>query len=135
MAGYSGTPLVKKLGIKPGDTVMPVHEPDNYFDLLGELPEPVKLVRKGYSDPVDFIHLFAADRKTLHHELPDLKPVLDKNGMIWVSWIKKSSKMESNVDESEVRNFGLKSGLVDVKICAVDKDWSALKFVYRKEDR
>lgn len=134
-AGYSGTPLVKKLGIKPGSTVMPVNEPEHYFDLLGELPGEVKLVRKGNPDMVDFIHLFAADEKTLHNELPTLKSNLDKNGMIWVSWIKKSSKSETDINEKDVRSLGLELGLVDVKICAVDKDWSALKFVYRVKDR
>lgn len=134
-AGYSGTSLIKKLGIKPDFTVMPVNEPDHYFDLLGELPGEVKLVRTGYSDPVDFIHLFARDESTLHNDLPPLKSVLAKNGMLWVSWIKKSSNLETDISESDVRELGLEIGLVDVKICAVDKDWSGLKFVYRKEDR
>lgn len=134
-AGYSGTPLVKKLGIKPGSTVMPVNEPEHYFDLLGELPGEVKLVRIGNPDMVDFIHLFVADGKTLHNEFPALKSNLDKKGMIWVSWIKKSSKRETDISEKDVRSLGLELGLVDVKICAVDKDWSALKFVYRVKDR
>lgn len=134
-AGYSKTPLLKKLGIKPGMTVMPVFEPEHYFDLLGELPEYVKLVRKGNPDPVDFIHIFAQDEKSLHTTLPVLKENLEKDGMIWVSWIKKSSAKETDISQSDVRKLGLELGLVDIKICAVDEDWSALKFVYRKEDR
>lgn len=134
-AGYSGTPLVKKLGIKPGNTVLPVNEPDHYFDLLGELPENIEIVDSSYSHPVNFIHLFAKDEAALHYDFPSLKSKLDKNGMIWVSWIKKSSKMDTDISESNVRSLGLELGLVDVKICAVDDDWSGLKFMYRKEDR
>lgn len=133
--GYSGTPLVKKLGIKPGNTVMPVNEPEHYIDLLGEMPEEVDIVDSSYSRPVNFIHLFARDEAALHLDFPPLKSRLDKNGMIWVSWIKKSSKLETDISESDVRSLGLKLGLVDVKICAVDEDWSGLKFMYRKKDR
>lgn len=134
-AGYSGRPLVKKLGIKPGYIVMPVNEPGHYFDLLGALPEHIKIVRKGYDQPVDFIHLFANDEQTLHNYFPALKPKLAKDGMIWVSWIKKSSQMETDIGESDVRLLGLEIGLVDIKICAIDEDWSGLKFMYRKADR
>ncbi|MDR8393689.1 hypothetical protein NC796_21220 [Aliifodinibius sp. S!AR15-10] len=133
--GYSGTPLLKKLGIKPGMTMMPVHEPDHYFDLLGELPGEVKLVRMGNPDPVDFIHLFAKKEAILHNEFPPLKSQLNKTGMLWVSWIKKSSKLETDISENDVRKLGLELGLVDVKICAVDEDWSGLKFMYRRKDR
>lgn len=135
MAGYSGTQLLKKLGIKPGMTVMPVHEPNHYFDLLGELPEQVKLVRMGNPDPIDFIHLFAKNEKVLHSEFPLLKPLLNKEGSLWISWIKKSSTLETDISEGDVRSMGLKLGLVDVKICAIDEDWSGLKFMYRREDR
>lgn len=134
-AGYSGTPLVKKLGIKPGNTMLAVNEPGHYFELLGELPDNVKVVNSTCKEPVNFIHLFAKDEATLHKDFPALKPKLDKNGMIWVSWIKKSSKLETNISENDVRTLGLEIGLVDIKICAVDENWSGLKFVYRKEDR
>ena len=134
-AGYSKTPLLRKLGIKPGTTFMPVHEPDHYFDLLGELPMGVKLVRQGNPDSTDCIHLFARDEAILHAAFPPLKENLHKDGMIWVSWIKKSSTIETDIAKSNVRRLGLDLGLVDVKICAVDEDWSALKFVYSKEDR
>lgn len=134
-AGYSGTPLIKKLGIKPGNTVMPVEAPDHYPELLGTLPDDVKLTDLEHKGRVDFIHLFAKDEQTLHNLFPPLKEKLDKNGMLWVSWIKKSSKLETDISERDVRELGLELGLVDVKICAVDEDWSGLKFMYRKEDR
>lgn len=134
-AGYSGTPLVKKLGIKPGYTVMPVNEPKHYFELLGKLPEDVQVVNSSHQEPVNFIHLFAENKQKLHNYFPSLKPKLNKSGMIWVSWIKMSSNMETDINENDVRSLGLEIGLVDVKICAVDEDWSGLKFVYRKEDR
>ena len=136
MAGYSGTPLVKKLGIKEGNTVLTVNEPDHYFEMLGELPEDVDLVEMSYDKPVHFIHFFCKELESLHNIFPILKEKLDKSGMIWISWIKKASKnYDWNFTETEVRNYGLQIGLVDVKVCAVDEDWSGLKFMYRREDR
>lgn len=136
MAGYSGTRLVKKLGIKPGARILPVNEPDNYRELLGELPEDVSFMEAGEeTGPVEFIHLFASDEQALHNSFPPLKEKLDKNGMIWVSWIKGASKMKTDIKGGDVRSLGLELGLVDVKVCAVDENWSGLKFVYRKEDR
>lgn len=135
MAGYSGTPLLKKLGIKPGNSVLLVNEPDNYFDLLGNLPEESQLVKDDYPDPIDFIQVFCEDEQSLHNHFPPLKVKLAKNGMIWVSWIKKSSKLDTDITGNEVRELGLNIGLVDVKVCAVDEDWSGLKFMYRKQDR
>lgn len=135
MAGYSKTPLIKKLGIKPGVTVLPVLPPKPYVDIVGSLPDGARIVNYGESEPVDFIHLFAKDDEALVDHFADLKAKLDNNGMLWVSWIKKASKMETNISEQDVRSMGLQLGLVDVKICAVDEDWSGLKFMYRKEDR
>ncbi|MFV1885191.1 MAG: DUF3052 domain-containing protein [Balneola sp.] len=136
MAGYSGTPLVKKLGIKTGNTVLTVNEPDHYFDMLGDLPEEINVVDMSYGEPINFIHFFCSDLETLHNLFPILKQKLDKNGMIWISWIKKASKnYDWTFTETEVRNYGLQIGLVDVKVCAVDDDWSGLKFMYRREDR
>jgi hypothetical protein len=136
MAGYSGTPLLKKLGIKPNYKVLFVNEPLHYKKMLGEFPEGVQIVDKNYSKPIDFIHLFSKTEEELHNLFPPLKNKLDKNGLIWVSWIKKASKnYNATFPESEVRTLGLNIGLVDVKVCAVDEDWSGLKFVYRVEDR
>ena len=133
-SGYSGTPLFKKLGYKPGFKVMVVNEPDNYKDLLLEIPEGVVFGGEG-GEPLDMIHFFTLERIELELELPKLKEKISKEGMIWVSWPKKSSKVETDVDEHAVRSTGLLTGLVDIKICAVDEIWSGLKFVYRKKDR
>lgn len=136
MAGYSGTPLIKKLGIKTDFSILILNQPDHYFEMLGELPENVQQVDSNYAEPINFIHLFCRDLETLHNQFPVLKEKLDKNGLIWISWIKKASKnFDWTFTETEVRSLGLRIGLVDVKVCAVDEDWSGLKFVYRKEDR
>lgn len=134
-AGYSKTPLLRKLGIKPGNSILPLKAPPHYFDLLGELPPDVKAVDEESDQQVPFIHLFAKDFADLHKFFPIAKKRLKKDGMLWVSWIKKSSKMKTDISESDVRRLGLEIGLVDVKICAVDEDWSGLKFMYRKKDR
>jgi hypothetical protein len=136
MAGYSGTPLLKKLGIKPGYKIFFVNEPGHYLNMLGDFPEGVQLVSQTRPDLVDFIHVFCKTEEELHNLFPPLKDKLDKSGLIWVSWIKKASKnYEATFPESEVRSLGLNIGLVDVKVCAVDEDWSGLKFVYRVKDR
>ena len=132
--GYSGTPLVRKLGIKENFKVWLVNEPQYYLELLGELPDGVQLLNDP-ADLVDFIHLFAPDLKTLETSLPKLKDRIKKNGMIWVSWYKKASKIPTDVTEDEIRATCLPLGLVDVKVCAVDEKWSGLKLVWRKELR
>lgn len=134
-AGYSKTPLVRKLGIKPGNKILLLKAPANYFDLLGELPSDVITFEDKTKGEFPFIHLFAKDSNDLIKYFPIAKDHLIKNGMLWVSWIKKSSSLETDISESDVRSLGLEIGLVDVKICAVDQDWSGLKFMYRKEDR
>ena len=136
MAGYSGTPLIKKLGIKPNFKTLFVNEPINYRQMLGDFPEGVQIVNNDYPEPINFIHVFCKTEEELHNLFPPLKEKLDKNGLIWVSWIKKASKnYVATFPESEVRNLGLNIDLVDVKVCAVDEDWSGLKFVYRVGDR
>ena len=136
MAGYSGTPLLKKLGIKPGYSVLFVKEPENLRELLGEFPEGAREVDANENEVIDFIHVFCRDEEALHNLLPPLKSKLAKTGTLWVSWIKKASKnYDWTITDMDVRNFGLETGLVDVKVCAVDDDWSGLKFMYRKEDR
>lgn len=131
--GYSGTPLVKKLGIKEDMKLLLVNEPIYYFDLLGELPRGASQFESDSS--VDFIHFFTKNKAELLLTLPQLKTVLVKNGMIWISWPKKSSKVETDVSDAVVREVGLSTGLVDIKVCAIDEVWSALKFVYRVKDR
>ena len=133
-SGYSGTPLVKKLGIKDNFRVRLIHSPENYFDLLGELPSDVKFLQRK-SKEVDFIHLFAKDIKTFEKSFFKIKEEIKKDGMIWVSWYKKASKITTDMSEDVIRNTALANGLVDVKVCAVDEKWSGLKIVWRKENR
>lgn len=134
MAGYSGTPLVKKLGLKPGHSFYVYQPPEAYFDWLSPLPENVKSKTR-LSDMLDFIHLFVKDRKTFQAAFRSAREHLNKDGMLWVSWPKKSSKVPTDLDENNISDFGLKEGLVDVKVCAVDDTWSGLKFVFRVKDR
>ena len=133
-AGYSGTPLIKKLGIKGGFKIRILNPPDNYWDLVGPLPKDV-LVAKQLRGPLDFIHFFTKERKTLMQQFPKLHKALAFDGMLWISWPKKASKVQTDVDENVVRDIGLTNGLVDVKVAAIDEIWSGLKFVYRLEDR
>lgn len=133
-AGYSGTPLVKKLGIKPNYSCLILHEPQHYLDLLFELPENTEFTDKA-NGTFDFIHAFYRKVDDLTTEWPQLKMCLKKDGSLWVSWPKGSSKMETDMNANDVRRIGLQCGLVDVKVCAVDNDWSGLKFMFRKKDR
>jgi hypothetical protein len=134
MAGYSGTPLLKKLGIKPGFSLFVYQQPKEYFDWLSPMPENVE-VKEKLTGEFDFIHLFVNDQKTFKHEFSNGKKHLKKGGILWISWPKKSSKVSTDLDENIIRNFGLEQGLVDVKVCAVDEVWSGLKFVVRLADR
>lgn len=134
MAGYSDTPLVKKLGLKAGHTMIVKNPPMEYFDLLSPMPVNVK-VRSRWSSQTDFIHIFCMSQKEFFELFQKSKQNLKKDGLIWVSWPKKASKIETDLDENIIRNFGLRTGLVDVKVCAVDDTWSGLKFVYRTKDR
>ena len=135
MAGYSPNPLIKKLGIKPGFRVIHMMEPRGYFKLLGKLPEGVEKVENPEPESVDYIHLFAKDMETLEAEILPAKHFLKKEGMLWISWPKGTSGVETDLNSNIVRGTGLNSGLVDIKVCAIDDTWSALKFVYRTKDR
>lgn len=132
--GYSGTPLVKKLGIKEGFQCLLINEPTRYFNLIIDIPVNTYFTDKAEGN-FDFIHAFFAYEKELTDLWPILKSALKKDGSLWISWPKGSSKLEKDINENDVRRIGLKGGLVDVKVCAVDKDWSGLKFMYRKKDR
>lgn len=134
MAGYSKTPLTKKLGIKAGIRLHIVNPPADYFHMLGQLPAGVIEVDRP-AGPLDFIHFFAQQRAELERQIPALKQALVFDGMLWVSWPKKASKVKTDLDENGVCKIGLQHGLVDVKVCAVDDIWSGLKFVYRIKDR
>lgn len=133
-AGYSNTTLSKKLGIKPGFKVRLINPPEHYFDLLEPLPADAEF----FDEPVqgaDLIHFFTRQASELATWLPALKAEIVSNGMIWVSWPKKASKVPTDVTEDVIRDHALAIGLVDVKVCAVDAVWSGLKLVIRVKDR
>lgn len=142
MAGYSKTPLAKKLGIKPGFTVYLLNGPESYEDLVAPLPDGAEIVRVATADlpgGVDFVHLFAEQSDLLERDLPAAKEALAPDGVLWLSWLKKAAQkrlgVDSDLDGGAIRRAGKDAGLVDVKVCAVDEDWSGHKFVYRLEDR
>ena len=135
-AGYSGTPLVRKLGLKEGMAVRLLGAPEGYWDLLGGAAEDLGVTAAGEGDrPADFMHLFAADRQTLETGLRTARDAMAEDGMVWASWPKKSSGVESEIGKSDVMAAGKAAGLVDVKVCAVDETWSGLKFVIPVADR
>jgi hypothetical protein len=135
MAGYSGTPLVKKLGIKEGSRVALVNAPDDDFQAtLGELPDDVQLM-KSTTKSLDLILYFVISERMLLRDFARLAKRLVINGMIWIAWPKKSSGVATDLTFERVQRIGLDAGLVDVKICAIDETWSGLKFVYRLKDR
>lgn len=134
VAGYSGTPLAKKLGIRVGSRVRVDGAPPDYLDLLGTLPDDVVISNRLQSD-VDLYHLFTTPRRRLIGRLPAAMEMIRRDGMIWVSWPKKASGVASGVVEGDIRAAALPLGLVDVKVCAVDDTWSGLKLVIRRENR
>lgn len=138
-AGYSGTPLVRKLGLKPGMRVRILDAPTEYWDLVGEKATALEVVelepRGEREDGADFTHLFATRFDPLRQLMADARSGMAEDGMVWVSWPKKSSGVESEVGKAEVMREGEAVGLVDVKVCAVDETWSALKFVIPVELR
>ncbi len=133
-AGYSGTPLAKKLGIKPGFKIRLVNQPDYYFELFIDLPADLTMLKDGKGRK-DFIHYFATRAERLNSDIGQLRKEIEENGMIWISWYKKSSKIVTDVDEDVIRHIALKNGLVDVKVCAIDEKWSGLKLVIPVKDR
>ena len=132
--GYSGTPLAKKLGIKPGMRVFVDDAPENYRELLAPLPENVAFVSKPEKG-LDLVHIFTTSKKELGSKLKRYLKLIKSNGVIWVSWPKKASKVETDLTEDVVRELALATVLVDVKVCAVDDVWSGLKLVIRVENR
>lgn len=144
-AGYSGTPLVRKLGLKPGMRVRLLDAPDGYWELLGAGAEDLDVDladgTAGGGGPgegagaADFTHFFAKDEATLESHLRTARETMAEDGMVWASWPKKSSGVESEIGRSEVMAAGKAAGLVDIKVCAVDETWSGLKFVIPVSDR
>ncbi|MCC6360048.1 MAG: DUF3052 family protein [Phycisphaerales bacterium] len=133
-AGYSGTPLSKKLGIFPGAQVHIVGGPENYESLLTPLPEGVRFAAR-VDETVDVVHLFCKRRADLERRLRSILPKIRPDAAIWVSWPKKASGEATDITENTIREVALPLGLVDVKVCAVDTTWSGLKLVVRVANR
>jgi hypothetical protein len=133
-AGYSGKPLVQKLGIKEGWKIAILAAPKDFAKTLGKLPAGVTLSKQLHG-PLDFIQYFAKSKADLEKIFPELKQALSQNGSLWISWPKGSSGVATDLNENIVRDIGLANGIVDVKVCAVDETWSGLKFVFRLKDR
>ncbi|HXC10488.1 MAG TPA: hypothetical protein VNV61_16265 [Steroidobacteraceae bacterium] len=133
-AGYSGTPLVKKLGIGANACVCAKYAPDTYIKLLEPLPSGVSFHVKP-SESTDVVHVFVDRKRTLLKELSALRKTLRSSAIVWVSWPKKSSKVPTDITEDTIRETALPLGFVDIKVCAVTEVWSGLKLVVRKELR
>lgn len=133
-SGYSGKALGQKLGIKPWSRVKTRNAPAHYQQLLGELPKDA-LVSPRVRKPVDVVHLFAIARAQLVAELKRALAEIEQDGAVWVSWPKKASGVSTDITEDVIREVALPMGLVDVKVCAVDETWSALKLVIREANR
>ena len=134
MAGYSGTPLLNKLGVKPGYRVALIGAPKNFKQELGSLPATAKFTT-ATANNLDLVLLFVSSERELKAKFAPLALNVKKNGMIWVAWPKKASGVVTDLNFNNVQRTGLDAGLVDVKICAVNEIWSGLKFVYRLKDR
>ena len=133
-AGYSGTPLPRKLGIREGSRLLLVDAPADFAATLGELPPGVELVEAG-AGAVDLAILFALGAATVRARFADLAASLEPAGGLWIAWPKRSSGVATELDENVVREIGLADGLVDNKVCAIDATWSGLRFVWRLRDR
>jgi hypothetical protein len=134
-AGYSGTPLVRKLGIKLDARVGFIGAPEGFDPTLGELPPGVRVRRRLGGQPFDVIVAFHRARAELELRLPALARALDPAGGLWIAWPKRASGVSTDLTEDVVRALGLAGGLVDNKVCAIDETWSGLRFVYRLRDR
>jgi hypothetical protein len=135
LTGYSGTPLVKKLGFKPGTRVLVVGDvPKDYKALVSPLPERVSISGSG-KPPYAAVHVFVTKRAELEKRLKDLRTTLESDGYVWISWPKKASKVPTNITEDVIRDVGLPLGFVDIKVCAVNEVWSGLKLVIRVSER
>jgi hypothetical protein len=134
MAGYSGKSVVQKLGIKPGFRIFVDGAPASYDDIIGRLPADVTIAPR-LKAPLDIAHVFAKQAAVLRKKLPACREAIAPDGMVWVSWPKKSSGVATDVTENVVRDTALSLGLVDVKVCAIDDTWSGLKLVIPVKQR
>ena len=135
MAGYSKNPLWKKLGIKEGFNCFVYQTPENYFELLESIPTDSDYTDELDNAPYDFEHAFVTKQEELNQNWDQWKKAMKIDGSLWISWPKGGSSIETDLNGNIVREMGLKGGLVDVKVCAVDEDWSGIKFMYRRKDR
>jgi hypothetical protein len=134
MAGYSGRSVVQKLGIKPGFRIFVDGAPASYDEIVGELPADTTIASR-LKAPLDMVHLFAMQAAALRKKLPACREAIAPDGMVWVSWPKKSSGVVADVTENVVRDTALSLGLVDIKVCAIDDTWSGLKLVIPRAQR
>ena len=134
MSGYSGTPLTKKLGIKEGSRLLLVNAPAQYPALLEPLPDGIRFDAQ-LTQATDIVHIFAVSSDELQQQLASYRNQLKPNGVIWVSWPKKSARVPTDITEDIIRDVALPMGYVDIKVCAVNEVWSGLKLVIRKELR
>lgn len=132
--GYSETPLFKKLGLKPGVTLMTANAPKEYRSWLGDLPDGITFVTRA-KPPIEAAHIFTTESAFLDAALSTLRTDLKQDGFVWVSWPKKSAKAKTDITEDVIRAIALPLGFVDVKVCAVSEVWSGLKLVIRKSER
>ena len=130
-AGYSGTPLANKLGLKPGMSVHVAREPEGYRDWLAPLPAGLRFLQR-WSAQAQLVHLFADQRSELEAGLRRCREQLGPDAVVWVSWPKKSSKVPTDITEDVIREIALPLGFVDIKVCAVSEVWSGLKLVVRR---
>lgn len=133
-AGYSGTPLAKKLGIKENYNCYFEQIPEYYFNLFDSMPD-IEVMEVPKQEGLDFAHAFYMSQDEMKASFPKIKDYLKKTGMVWISWPKKAAKLDSDLDSNIVRKYGLNIGLVDTKVAAIDETWSGLKFMYRIKDR
>jgi len=133
-AGYSGTPLVKKLGVAEGTAIVAIDQPDDYRALVAPLPAGARIARRMPKTPA-FVHLFATRRARLASHLARLRTLVAQDGVVWVSWPKRASGVATDITEDVIRAEALPLGFVDVKVCAVDQTWSGLKLMIRRELR
>jgi hypothetical protein len=134
-AGYSGTPLPRKLGIKPGQRIAFIEAPPAFAEALGRLPDGVVPPLTTLRGPLDLVVAFFLERRELEQRLPQLIAALDPAGGLWIAWPKRASRVATDLTEDVVRELALAAGVVDVKVCAIDATWSGLKLVIRVRDR
>jgi hypothetical protein len=134
-AGYSKKSLLQKLGVKEGYKIKIINAPLDYEKKLGKLPKNVSVTSTTPEGGFDIVHYFTVDYDQLELEFPKLKKKISKNGMIWISWPKRTSNEKTDLSDNQVRKIGLGNGMVDVKVAAIDETWSGLKFVFRIKDR